>query len=79
MSEKWLPGDQVRVRLPARDGLIGRRGRWQWFTGTVRAVDEPGARPGVRVDLDQRVNGAEDCYATHDELQRWEAGKVPDR
>lgn len=66
----WQPGDRVLVRLPARGGLGAKPwARWSWFAGTVREVDT-GSRPGVRVDLDQMVNGLSDCYATHAELQR---------
>lgn len=59
------------MRLPDLDGLMGYRGRRQWFAGMVREVDPPGIGvPGVRVDLDAPpVNGADDCYATHAELR----------
>jgi hypothetical protein len=66
---EWKPGDRVEVELPDRNGIAGRRGRSVWFAGTVRGVDEPGLPPGVRVDLDEMVNGAGDCYATHAELR----------
>ena len=69
MSENWQPGDRVQVLLPDRLGLLGRRGSRAWFRGTVRAVDEPGALPGVRVDLDMPVSGVQDCYASHKELR----------
>lgn len=62
----WKPGDRVRVFLPD-DSSLHKRGRW--FTGSVREVDPPGLRPGVRVDLDVSVNGLRDCYATHAELE----------
>jgi hypothetical protein len=63
----WKPGDRVIVHL-SKD-RYGSGKRWAWFTGTVREVDPPGLRPGVRVDLDQEVNGVRDCYATHRELR----------
>lgn len=66
----WRPGDRVLVQLPDHDGIREYRGRMQWFSGIVRAVDPPGRRPGVIVDLDQQVNGVSDCYATHAELRR---------
>ena len=69
VGESWAAGDRVKVCLPDHDGIKGRRGRMQWFTGTVRDVDS-GSRPGVRVDLDESVNGVRDCYATHAELRR---------
>lgn len=63
----WKPGDRVIVRLPDAGG--SPRGRLRDFCGTVRAVDEPGLWPGVRVDLDHTVNGIGDCYASHRELR----------
>jgi hypothetical protein len=68
----WRPGDRVIARLPAGQAT-GYGRRHADVHGTVRAVDEPGLPPGVRVDLDDEVNGVRDCYATHGEL-RPEAG-----
>lgn len=62
----WKPGDRVIVRLPDRSAY---RKRDVDVHGTVREVDPPGSRPGVRVDLDREVNGVRDCYATHGELR----------
>jgi hypothetical protein len=64
----WKPGDRVQVELPR--GHTGRRGSSRaWVRGTVREVNPPGLRPGVRVDLDYPVHGVSDCYATHSELR----------
>ena len=63
----WKPGDRVTIIL--RDDA--RRGRGVLrvpVNGTVTAVDEEGLPPGVRVQLDRTVNGADNCYATHREL-----------
>lgn len=60
----WKPGDRVEVFLPVK----GRNGRFR-FGGTVREVDPPGLPPGVRVDLDETVNGVQNCFATHAELR----------
>lgn len=68
-ARPWQAGDRIEVRLPDRNGLRGRAGSHNWFPGTVRDIDT-GSRPGVRVDLDFKVNGASDCYATHAELRR---------
>jgi hypothetical protein len=68
MSENWKSGDRVLVCLPP--GRPGKLLSNSWFAGTVREVDPPGLRPGVRVDLDYPVNGVSDCYATHSELHR---------
>jgi hypothetical protein len=68
MSEDWQPGDRVKVLLPAGPGNRGGPSRG-WVSGTVREVDPPGLRPGVRVDLDYSVRGVRDCYATHSELR----------
>jgi hypothetical protein len=68
-TENWAPGDRVLVELPDLDGVLGYRGRMHWFPGTVRDVDS-GPRPGVRVDLDDPLNGLSDCYASHAELRR---------
>lgn len=66
----WHPGDRVLVCLPDKGGISGRKGsRDAWFSGTVRETDPPGIRPGVVVDLDHSVNGATQCFATHDELR----------
>jgi hypothetical protein len=74
-QHKWTPGDRVQVRLPDKNGIKGRRNSRNWFSGTVRAVDPPGALPGVIVDLDHPVSGVRDCYATHAELRR--EGEAP--
>jgi len=60
----WQPGERVLVYLPR-----GPRGL-EAVPGTVREVDPPGLRPGVRVDLDYPVRGADNCYATHSELRK---------
>lgn len=67
----WKPGDRVTVMLPDRDVRRGRGGRVTSVpvTGTVREVDPAGSFPGVLVDLDREVNGVQDCYASHGELQ----------
>ena len=65
---RWQPGDRVEVNLPDKS-RIGRGRVHVWVGGTVREVDPPGLRPGVRVDLDREVNGARDCFATHAELR----------
>lgn len=65
----WNPGDRVRVCLPDRTRKMGPGFREAWFTGTIREVDPPGSQPGVRVDLDMPVNGVQDCFATHAELE----------
>ena len=58
------------VRLPDRALRVGSSGRRSVdVRGTVREVDPPGLRPGVRVDLDREINGVRDCYATHGELR----------
>ena len=73
--EPWKPGDRVIVRLPDKSLRVGTSGRRQVDVhGTVREVDPPGLRPGVRVDLDREINGVRDCYATHRELRP----EVPD-
>ena len=66
----WKPGDRVQVELPDKS-RIGRAGGpvRAWFSGTVREVDPPRLRPGVRVDLDTTVNGVRECFATHAELR----------
>lgn len=79
MTEReWKPGDRVIVRLPDQidrmpDGSLLRKRRGTArdvdVHGTVRAVDEDGQPPGVRVDLDREINGVRDCYATHAELR----------
>jgi len=76
MSERqpWKPGDRVIVRLPDGGTPRGYRKREADVHGTVREVDPPGLRPGVRVDLDREINGVRDCYATHRELRP----EVPD-
>lgn len=68
--ESWKPGDRVIVRLPDRSLPRGRGGAVKTVPvhGTVRAVDEDGSHPGVRVYLDREINGVRDCYATHAEL-----------
>jgi hypothetical protein len=69
--EPWKPGDRVIVRLPDRNLRQGGGGyRSVDVHGTVRAVDLPGLRPGVKVDLDREINGVQTCYATHRELRR---------
>ncbi len=68
LTAGWEPGDRVLVELPDANGA--QRGRWRSFAGTVREVNPPGLRPGVRIDLDVPVNGVRDCYATHAELRR---------
>ena len=65
MPEPWKPGDRVIVRLPRKTTPVGDID----VHGTVRAVDLPGLPPGVKVDLDEAVNGVRDCYATHSELR----------
>jgi hypothetical protein len=66
----WKPGDRVIVRLPDRNLRQGGSGfREVSVRGTVREVDTPGHRPGVKVDLDREINGVRDCYATHGELR----------
>ena len=67
----WKPGDRVIVSLPDRSAprTRGRAVAVVPVGGTVRAVDEPGQRPGVRVDLDEEINGVRSCYATHRELR----------
>jgi len=73
MAEHWKPGDRVIVRLPG--GRPTGRGRHHVDVhGTVRAVDLPGQRPGVKVDLDREINGVRDCYATHREFRREASG-----
>jgi hypothetical protein len=68
--KSWKPGDRVIVRLPDRRLRRGGSGfREVDVHGTVREVDPPGLRPGVRVDLDREINGVRDCYATHGELR----------
>jgi hypothetical protein len=74
----WQPGDQVRIWLPDRTRPRGSGFRSAWFTGTVREVDPPGLPPGVRVDLDEPVNGVQDCYATHTELNQESGSQHPD-
>ncbi len=66
MSMAWKPGDRVSLLLPTGPRHVPRYAR---VVGTVRAVDEPGMPPGVRVQLDYPVRGASDCYATHSELR----------
>ena len=66
----WKPGDRVIVRLPRKSTPVGDVD----VHGTAREVDPPGLPPGVRVDLDEEVNGVRDCYATHSELRP----EVPD-
>jgi len=63
--QPWKPGDRVIVRLPHRSTPVCDID----VCGTVRAVDLPGLPPGVKVDLDEQVNGVRDCYATHRELR----------
>jgi hypothetical protein len=70
-TRPWQPGDRVIVRLPDKSAPYGRDVD---VHGTVREVDPPGLRPGVKVDLDREVNGVGDCYATHGELR----AEVPD-
>jgi len=65
----WQPGDRVEVNLPDKSRIGRRVGVCTWFSGTVREVDPPGLPRGVRVDLDETVNGLRDCYATHAELR----------
>jgi hypothetical protein len=66
----WKPGDRVRVLLPDRNLRQGGGGhRSIWVSGTVREVDPPELRPGVRVGLDRQVNGVSECFATHAELR----------
>jgi hypothetical protein len=67
-AKAWAPGDRVRLVLPDNVGNLGRKGADYWFTGTVREVDSE-SHPGVRVDLDEVVNGVTDCYASHAELR----------
>jgi len=68
--KSWQPGDRVIVRLPDRRRRQGGSGfREIDVHGTVREVDPPGLRPGVRVDLDEEVNGVRTCYATQRELR----------
>lgn len=79
MLEPWKPGDRVIVRLPDRSLPRGRGGHGGSVAvvpvhGTVRAVDEEGMPPGVRVDLDREISGVRDCYATRAELRP----EVPD-
>ena len=62
----WKTGDRVRVFLPDQRAPYKRE---RWFSGTVREVDPPKLPPGVRVDLDEPVNGVQDCFATHAELE----------
>ena len=64
----WTPGDRVKLLLPDRNLRVGLGHPERWVSGTVREVDPPGLRPGVRVDLDSPLNGVSDCYATHSEL-----------
>lgn len=69
----WKPGDRVLVRLPDKrrqSGIRGGRSRDIDVHGTVREVDLPDQPPGVKVDLDEEVNGVRDCYATHAELRQ---------
>lgn len=80
MPESWKPGDRVTVRLPDSSVPRGRGVAVVPVHGTVRAVDEAGLPPGVRVDLDREVNGVRDCYATHAELMAEPgAGDLPPR
>jgi hypothetical protein len=58
------PGDRVLVELHHRSER-----RSYWCAGTVRETDPPGQRPGVIIDLDENVNGAAYCFATHEELR----------
>ena len=69
--KSWQPGDRVIVRLPHKSSTPVR---YIDVHGTVREVDPPSLPPGVRVDLDEEVNGVRDCYATHSELR----AEVPD-
>ena len=36
--------------------------------GKVEAIDPPGLPAGVKVRLDEAVNGTTGCYATHSEI-----------
>lgn len=72
----WTPGDRVKLLLSDRSLIGGRGSRKRWVCGTVREVDPPGLRPGVRVDLDSPLNGASNCYATHSELVSLDAEAV---
>lgn len=59
-SSAWRVGDTVSL---CPNGNESDR-----VTGIVSAVDEEGLPRGVRVQLDRSVRGADDCYASHDEL-----------
>lgn len=57
--------------LPDMLGDYGKAKREYLFTGTVMGIDTLPGLPGVRVELDQQVNGARDCYATHAEIREY--------
>lgn len=61
---RWHLADHVQVYLPNH-----RTRHWQWCHGVVIAINVPGLHRGVRVRLDEAVNGVDTCYATHDELR----------
>ncbi len=61
----WQAGDRVLIG-PSGAGTPRHPNRW--IAGTVRQVDVC-KRPGLVVDLDERVNGVRDCYATHSKLR----------
>jgi len=63
----WKPGDRVIVRLPSKTPVRHGGPYHMDVHGTVRDIDS-GSRSGVLVDLDEIVNGLQDCYATHGEL-----------
>lgn len=59
-SSAWRVGDTVSL---CPNGNESDRVR-----GVITAIDEPGLPRGVRVVLEHRVRGVDDCYASHDEL-----------
>jgi hypothetical protein len=63
------PGDRVRITLPEAAPTGPRRWRrYTRVTGTVVELDLPGLPPGVHIQLDRPVNGANTCYAGHSEV-----------
>lgn len=62
------PGDRVVLAMRDLSRPWGLGYRTSDFTGTVIAVDKPGAPRGVEIQLD-RPNGYPTCYATHEEIR----------